>query len=63
MANLDGKHVKISKPMLYQQAKDVSGTARASGSEPPKYTIEPDLEFEAHKVKDKLFSEAELEIV
>ena len=61
MANLDGKHVKISKPMLYQQAKDVSGTARASGSE--KYTIEPDLEFEAHKVKDKLFSEAELEIV
>ena len=62
-AALDGKRVVISKPMLYQQAKDVTGTARAAeGQQPAKYRIEPDHDFEEHKVKDKLFSEAELEL-
>ena len=59
-AALDGKHVKISKLMLYQQAKDVTGTARATDG--GKYTVEPDLDFEAHKLKDKLFAETELEL-
>ena len=59
-AALDGKHIVISKPMLYQQAKDVTGTARAA--EGGKYSVEPDHEFEAHKLKDKLFAETELEL-
>jgi hypothetical protein len=59
-ATLDGKHVKISKPMLYQQAKDVTGIARAA--EGGKYILEPDHDFEAHKVKGKLFGESELEL-
>ena len=59
-AALDGKHVIISKPMLYQQAKDVTGIARAAAG--GKYSVEPDHDFEEHKLRDKLFSETELEL-
>ena len=59
-AALDGKHVVISKPMLYQQAKDVTGIARAADG--GKYTVEPDHDFEEHKLKGKLFAETELEL-